>query len=270
VFYGIDPPWQKAANVFNPSQPLASDGKWEAGGGAKVEKTTFAGEGAKGADTSLLRQAQAALKAGADRDQVWKDTGWYQAKDGIWRFEIDDSHSQLGKDFNEEFHLFNPTKKEVFQTKLGEVLDHPELYAQYPFLKDIKVEVNRTAAGIAAYYSMLKEVQINYDYYLKLNNEQRLATVLHEVQHAIQDREGFSYGPISSGQKGEDEYHQRIGEVESANTETRMRLGPSARASKPPYATAGIDEAKQLLGWPMWARRGGGKPPHPKPPSAKK
>jgi hypothetical protein len=51
----------------------------------------FAGRRAKTADLNALARAEAADAAGAPREQVWNDTGWFKGVDGKWRWEIDDS-----------------------------------------------------------------------------------------------------------------------------------------------------------------------------------
>jgi len=58
-------------------------------------QSTFGGVKAKTADLKLQRIAQDMEKAGASRDQIWKETGWFKGNDGKWRFEIDDSGSKM-------------------------------------------------------------------------------------------------------------------------------------------------------------------------------
>lgn len=60
---------------------------------------TFAGRNAKTADTAALSRAEDMAAKGLPREQIWNDTGWFQGRDGKWRFEIDDSGAsvQAGK-----------------------------------------------------------------------------------------------------------------------------------------------------------------------------
>jgi len=52
----------------------------------------FGGVLAKNADMGALRKAKLLEDTGADRNKIWKETGWFNDK-GDWKFEIDDSKS---------------------------------------------------------------------------------------------------------------------------------------------------------------------------------
>jgi hypothetical protein len=70
---------------------------------------------------------------------------------------------------------------------VGDVLDHPELYHQYPWLKDVPFVISKKAS--LPYYS-----EDTGGIYYPANRYFRKTDVLHEVQHAIQHREGFMTG----------------------------------------------------------------------------
>lgn len=55
----------------------------------------FGGRLAKTANHSALARAEEMAAQGVPREQIWKDTGWFQGVDGKWRFEIDDSTASL-------------------------------------------------------------------------------------------------------------------------------------------------------------------------------
>lgn len=57
----------------------------------------FAGRQAKTADLEALKRAEDMQAAGASRDDIWRDTGWFQGVDGKWRYEIDDSSATLDR-----------------------------------------------------------------------------------------------------------------------------------------------------------------------------
>ena len=85
---------------------------------------SFAGEKALNASANKLSKAKAMLEKGEDEVKIWQSTGWYKDKDGAWKFEIDD----------------NPAKiKNQNANKLGDLLEHKELFKAYPELKDINV-----------------------------------------------------------------------------------------------------------------------------------
>lgn len=68
------------AGVSGPAGQFAAD-----------ESGMFAGILAKNADLDALDVAKNMANSGASRDDIWKQTGWFQGVDGKWRFEIDDS-----------------------------------------------------------------------------------------------------------------------------------------------------------------------------------
>ena len=85
---------------------------------------SFAGEKALNASANKLSKAKSMLEKGEDEVKIWQSTGWYKDKDGAWKFEIDD----------------NPAKiKNQNADKLGDLLEHKELFKAYPELKDINV-----------------------------------------------------------------------------------------------------------------------------------
>ena len=85
---------------------------------------SFAGEKALDASANKLSKAKAMLEKGEDEVKIWQSTGWYKDKDGAWKFEIDDSPAKI---------------KNQNADKLGDLLEHKELFKAYPELKDINV-----------------------------------------------------------------------------------------------------------------------------------
>ena len=85
---------------------------------------SFAGEKAFNASANKLSKAKAMLEKGEDEVKIWQSTGWYKDKDGAWKFEIDDSPAKI---------------KNQNADKLGDLLEHKELFKAYPELKDINV-----------------------------------------------------------------------------------------------------------------------------------
>lgn len=87
---------------------------------------------------------------------------------------------------------------------LGELLDHPRLYEAYPELEDLPVAIvtgGEAASYDAAFYSIERGIELSWDNLitepgagLDELNEVILPTLMHEVQHAIQDIEGFDTG----------------------------------------------------------------------------
>ena len=94
--------------------------------GKDVSLNSFAGEKAITANVGKLDQAKAMLEKGADEVEIWQNTGWFKDKDGAWKFEIGDSNARLNPGFQSG-------------GRLGELLEHEELFKAYPGLKDVRV-----------------------------------------------------------------------------------------------------------------------------------
>lgn len=161
----------------------------------------FAGQTAWTADVAALDDARQQVAAGANPEQVRQDTGWFEGEDGRWRFEIDDSAAQ-----------FAPVDSWVEAAEDGgvplqQVLDHPALFAAYPEIGQVTVVVNpqRTAGGFFAGQPGRGFVgsQIEIGDPTTYAEGTALDVLMHEVQHAIQLREGFATGGSPDAMRAE-------------------------------------------------------------------
>ena len=128
----------------------------------------FAGRNAKTADMDALAKAEGMAKAGASRDEIWRDTGWFQGVDGQWKFEIDDSFARLGATLETDAggirlsgaaagrtQELNPHMAAALGRTHAEVpggFDHELLYAAYPDTGDIWFNNLTAGGGSEAYY----------------------------------------------------------------------------------------------------------------------
>lgn len=93
----------------------------------------------------------------------------FDGVDGKPRFEVDDSGAKI---------------LNANGNTLGDVLDHPQLFEQYDGLQNVKV-LKDAGRGEDAYVS---------EGVLHIKPDTTQGTLLHEIQHLIQDKEGFSGG----------------------------------------------------------------------------
>lgn len=132
-------------------------------------------------DESIRQQAEAMERSGSSPEEIWKMLGVARTMDGKgWRFEIDDSGMRLRGDAADLSDY----------TTLGELVDAPELFEAYPQLKDVRFVFADLEDGERGYFS-------SGDNTIVLSEELRGApedTLVHEIQHAIQDVEGFASG----------------------------------------------------------------------------
>ena len=121
-----------------------------------------------------LQVARDMENAGKSVKDIRISTGWERGADKKWRYEV----------------LDGTLKIEVgnFEGNLEEILENKELFDAYPDIA--KLEVNLSLNGLDnAYYNISKKN-------IKVNGSKgtTLSLLLHEVQHAIQEIEGFEIG----------------------------------------------------------------------------
>jgi hypothetical protein len=255
-----------------------------AGQAAKEGSSTariFAGPTAKTADHAALARAQEMQAAGADRTDIWRDTGWFTGPDGKWRFEIPDNDAKMTKVGERILDPKGPVGRS--SSTLGGFVDHPQLYAAYPEIPYSGATLER-GRGSGAYHPQNDKVELS-----PRNVPEGKSIALHEMQHRVQRDEGFSPGgdmfASPAGQEAfwaeksrlyeqmvddpkfagidsqqifrmahekakenlnRDWYRRNAGEVEARNVETRQHFDPESRRASPPWETQDVPEADMI------------------------
>lgn len=169
---------QRASSAIQKETSAASERKT-----GPPARFSYAGKNANGANLDSLREAQEMQQDGADMESIRKATGWHEGMDGKWRFEINDSRMQLRADAADIPNY----------TTLGELVDAPELFEAYPDMADLSVTFHTLEDGQNGGYSRkFDSIELSRD--LKNRPEALLNSLIHEAQHAIQNREGFASG----------------------------------------------------------------------------
>lgn len=157
-------------------------------------RLSFAGRKALTANSNALAAAQARLFSGDDPELVRRQTGWSTGVDGQWRFEINDALARLRLDVNAGTPVSGEMKVRQFERpsflSLGDLLDHPSLFSAYPQLKSYGVRFLPPSAlpGRAALAG--DDIWLAED----MGPREVLFCLHHELQHAIQNIEGFAVG----------------------------------------------------------------------------
>lgn len=108
--------------------------------------------------------------------------------------------------------------QEYSKTPLNEVLDDPELFASYPQLKDVKVSVDELKSTEQAHFNPNKnEIVLSS----RLDTEEMKSSLYHELQHKVQEIEGFGAGG-NTQKLSYQEYKNLAGESEARNVEKRL------------------------------------------------
>lgn len=144
----------------------------------------FAGERAETANVMALTEAKGRLDAGEDAEAVRQETGWHRGADGQWRFEVDDSDARF-------MPVSDGSAGGVWTKPLGDVLNHPKLFAAYPSLRGLDVV---SARGMGNQRGSLSAHRREINLNAERSSAEQLSTLLHEIQHGLQDIEGFATG----------------------------------------------------------------------------
>jgi hypothetical protein len=267
-----------------------------AGGVGSRQRGMFAGVRAKTADFDALDNAKNMEGQGATRDQIWNETGWFKDVDGQWKFEIDDSGSELTPNAMESsgslplsVEMGDAPRPAPFDSEVGDFIRHQELYDNYPQISEYGLEDTSGPGG--SFQPFYSEILDDDTGRIKVGTGQsasgRRSTALHEVQHAVQSREGFAEGGSSAsvlddamtselsnlkstamqsfrdGKISADQFYaideltpqeyafkkyQRLaGEAEARNVETRRDFTPQQRRDSTPWSTLDVPENELII-----------------------
>lgn len=130
-----------------------------------------------------LSKAQELAESGESNEAIRQETGWFKGMDGKWRYEIPDKLHEI------DFGVF--AERNTRGLTLGEVYGNDELYTAYPDLRTLKVQLGTPVNGERGSYNPVNDIIfISKD----IADDAKKDSLLHEIQHAIQEREGFARG----------------------------------------------------------------------------
>lgn len=210
-FLGLEPPrygGNLARETYRVGQAMgnmpgvgAPAGAFKAAAQFAPEAAMFIGGLARTWDAASNARAQELEKAGVNARSIWQETGNWRGPDGNWRQEISDAEA-----------LFNPSTvagKRVendlpigyagldLGPTVGGILEHPPLQAAYGSNLTSGTQIGNKNTmfgdGVQGSLDASGVVTIN----APATAEQARSTTLHELQHAIQQREGFAKGGSS-------------------------------------------------------------------------
>ena len=139
---------------------------------------------------SVAREMEEAKK---DAKAIKMATGWERGADGKWRYEIPDAKIKDTIDVGGG-NIVKRFEEDILWTdgKLEDAVDAPKLFEAYPQLKNIKIHTDAVMNYMPSngYYNpQTNTITIHADDLKYLNS-----ILNHEIQHAIQNIEGFAQG----------------------------------------------------------------------------
>ena len=146
-------------------------------------------------------------RKGLDNETIRQKTNWFQDKNGVWKFEFSDKDMKIRS--NIKANSIN---------RLDEILEHDTLFTVYPELENLKVVFKDTNKIDGNYNKNTKSITMSND--LIGHRAKTGIAIIHEIQHAIQDIEGFETGISSKLSK--EMYYTNLGEIEADNTARRF------------------------------------------------
>lgn len=187
-------------------------------------------------------RAEQMVREGFDLTVIKIQTGWEQGIDGFWRYEIPDPfmESDVFEDyvkprFGEPINI-RMILKDALILKAYPQLENLTLYAMYSPRKGTAGYYNPETGGMVVSMGSPSDI---FDYRIE-------GVLLHEIQHLIQEIEGFAKGgdPKTIGRR---RYHCLAGEVEARNICHRHFLTEEERRRVLRTMTQDVPDSKQIV-----------------------
>lgn len=179
---------------------------------------------------------------GKDNEYIRQKTGWFQDKNGDWKFEFSDKDMTLkpgvtlevGKEYN-----------------LEDILEHKALFELYPELKTYKVKFksfdskniilkllgkDKNYKKGGNYTHETHTINLNKHFLSVADFKKAVeSTLIHEIQHSIQHIEGFEHG--RPAWLSRERYFKSVGEIEASNTSKRIDMDTDQRLKEAPESS---------------------------------
>jgi hypothetical protein len=175
-------------------------------------KNIFVGENAKTWNKEAAKTAVEMEKVGAKPEDIWSVTGTFRGPEGKLRQEISDKYSTIKGVGNFEDVIMKAYDRGVertrgtgqreywqpYKTTVDDVLFHHNLSEAYPELMKIESQLTPTGSGSKGQL-MLTDKDLIMQIRPDLQGKKAESTMLHELQHGVQEKEGFAKGGSVEG-----------------------------------------------------------------------
>ena len=158
----------------------------------------FIGPTSKMFNKDMALKASQMSKKGATPQEIWQTTGTVKGPDGQWRQEISDAQSTIVQQQKKTLDwLSDPGPAEYPVGSINDLIQHQEILKAYPDLANIRATLRKGESASYFPNDGFNERIISPALVRKgelANPQATKSSTLHELQHAIQQREQFSSG----------------------------------------------------------------------------
>jgi hypothetical protein len=146
-------------------------------------------------DAVAARRAEELEAEGVPPEQIWSETGTWRGPDGQWRQEIDDSAARFNVSTRNGEKVENPLTRSMVGADVGPtvggILEHPRLAEAYGVDLARNTAIRGDLSPGSAYFDPLRS---EIGFAAPMTAETGRTVALHELQHAVQEAEGFFKG----------------------------------------------------------------------------
>lgn len=196
--------------------------------GTVAKKVVIGERGANAAERKLLETARELFKKGKGPEEIENATGWWN-KYGEWKRELPDDQMKVKPAYD-----FGIAPESTLETKITNVVsDHPALdrYSEFPHLR---FEYGPAGSGSGGSYTEAVFPKMGQTGKMRVGREANPRQVTaHEMQHPIQEFEGWKYRGTNTRGKRYVEYLNDPGEIEARITELRRHWTEAERKKLP-------------------------------------
>ena len=200
----------------------------------------FIGSKAKIWNPKSNQLAKEMEKDGLSPQEIWSKTGNWKAPDGNWKQEITDKYAEFRTNFDASIASKANEYKGGLEGELGGMYRNPELYSAYPEL------LSNTRLTVTKLPDWLPESANTAQYQRTFGGKNKVETrnkteqgaldsTTHELQHAIQNLEGWQSGGTESmfrdlpNISAFEQYRRMASEAEARAAALRRTLTPEQR-----------------------------------------
>ena len=199
---------KEAISYFTQIGGQESEGLFKRLSGVKSKEQIVGEYGTAGDEIAMQDLNKAKDMAAANRaaQDIKSATGWEVGADGQWRYEYPDVElkEDIESDFDILHYLQENAKKEGVRVRPNEnyppapitdILDLGKLEEAYPYLADVTFSVNPDLGNAAAVFRTSRNlIEFGPEAIENEGVDGFRRTLIHEIQHYVQDKEGFEYG----------------------------------------------------------------------------